>query len=211
MRTYYYNEPYRRATWRRSLPTLCIIFLACLSYAAKGTVPNQASSPTSPASTQLPLTASQPTVAPLAKPEVSTLTWKSSIDKGDLLSLTNKERNQAGLSQLAANRLLDNSADAKCRDMVTNNYWSHIDLSGQEPWHFIDEAGYKKAAAGENLAYGFTNSAYVVQGWMNSPEHRAALLDPQYRDVGFGICTSLNFIDSGPQTIVVQHFGLQLP
>ena len=149
-------------------------------------------------------------------PRTSSLTWANppvatpSLQK-NLLELTNKERAVAGVGALTANTLLDQSAKAKCADMVTNNYWSHVDLTGQEPWHFIDATGYNKEAAGENLAYGFTSDSAVVQGWMNSPAHRKTLLDPIYTDVGFGVCESPDFVGSGKQTIVVQHFGRPLP
>ena len=151
-------------------------------------------------------------VKTVVSPQTSSLTWsRPPATQDTLLSLTNKERAKAGLSPLAANSLLDQSAKAKCLDMVTNNYWSHIDLSGQEPWRFIDATGYKKQAAGENLASGFTSNIAVVQGWMDSPAHRKTLLDSIYVDVGFGVCESPNFVNNGKQTIVVQHFGTPLP
>lgn len=143
------------------------------------------------------------------------ITWQApalnSINVQGLLDATNQQRIKANIAPLTLANKLSSSAQAKCSDMVTNNYWSHIDLAGQEPWHFIDATGYKKQAAGENLAYGFDTSDKVVEGWMNSKAHREKLLDPIYTDVGYGICTSTNFVQAGPQTIVVQHFGRPLP
>jgi uncharacterized protein YkwD len=137
---------------------------------------------------------------------------KAQMDIQELLGATNKERESNNNSLLVNKDLLNKSAQAKCEDMVAKNYWSHNDPSGKEPWRFIDAAGYRYEASGENLAYGFWTSSEVVGGWMNSPTHRNNLLDPKYVDVGFGICISDNYLGAGKQTIVVQHLSIpQVP
>jgi hypothetical protein len=62
-------------------------------------------------------------------------------------------------------------------------------------------------AAGENLAYGFSSSSAILTGWMASPEHRANILDTNYQDVGFGVATSLDYQQHGPEIIVVAEYG----
>lgn len=138
-------------------------------------------------------------------------TWQPTITEQGLLDGTNAVRITAGLPALTLNKQLTASATAKCKDMTLKDYWAHNDPQGREPWHFIDESGYIKQAAGENLAYGFSDNKGVIDGWMNSPAHKANLLDTRYQDIGFGICRSDNFVKSGKQTIVVQHFGQPLP
>ncbi len=132
----------------------------------------------------------------------------SGIDIYDLWNRTNQARATAGLSALKLNPLLDNSATAKCTDMVVKNYWAHNDPSGVEPWHFIKEAGVPYTTAGENLAYGFNTTQDVFSGWMNSEEHKDNILNASYTDVGFAVCvTSSGFSGTiGPSLLVVQHF-----
>lgn len=137
--------------------------------------------------------------------------WQPTITEQGLLDGTNAVRVNAELPMLTLSKQLTASATAKCKDMVQKDYWAHNDPVGREPWHFIDESGYAKQAAGENLAYGFSDNGGVINGWMNSPAHKANLLDTRYQDIGFGICSSDNFVKSGKQTIVVQHFGQSLP
>lgn len=124
-----------------------------------------------------------------------------------LLTLTNVERSKNGKAPLSINIKLNDSAAHKCDDMVKQNYWSHNDKNGVEPWRFIADTGYQYGRLGENLAYGFTSEGAVVTGWINSEGHRQNLLDQAFTEVGFATCLSDNFVNSGKQLIVVQHFG----
>lgn len=42
---------------------------------------------------------------------------------------------------------------------------------------------------------------------MNSPSHRANILDTVYTEVGFGFANSANFVGTGEETVVVAHYG----
>ena len=125
------------------------------------------------------------------------------VNLQELWQHTNEQRTAHGLTPLVLHPSLNESAQAKCDDMVARNYWSHNDPGGSEPWGFI-KVPYSNA--GENLAYGFFNANNVVAGWMNSPSHKENLLTSFYTNVGFGICESENYVDTGHQVIVVQHF-----
>jgi hypothetical protein len=130
----------------------------------------------------------------------------SDIDVYDLWNQTNEARAQNNLPALSLNPLLNASASAKCNDMVAKDYWSHIDPTGMHGWHFITEAGISYITAGENLAYGYDGATGVVNGWMNSEEHKANILNAGFTDVGFAVCKSGDFQNKGPQLLVVQHF-----
>lgn len=132
---------------------------------------------------------------------------KPNITVEGLFNSTNDARKSESLVQLSLNEKLNASAQAKCNDMVAKDYWSHNDPAGQTPWHFFTEAGYYYSVSAENLAYGFTDSAAVLNGWMNSPGHRANILNANYREVGFGVCEGSNYIKHGHQIIVVQHIA----
>jgi len=125
----------------------------------------------------------------------------------NLLDDTNTQRTSNGEANLNLNALLDQAAQNKANDMAARNYWSHDTPDGQTPWSFITATGYTYTAAGENLAYGFTTAAYTLDGWMNSPEHRANILNAAYKEVGFGIANSPNYQNSGPETIVVAMYA----
>jgi uncharacterized protein YkwD len=135
------------------------------------------------------------------------LAYATNISTSGLLSATNDQRTANGLAALTSNSLLNSAAQAKANDMVARNYWSHNTPDGKEPWVFIDATGYTYQKAGENLAYGFATSYDTVIGWMNSPSHRANVLDSAFREVGFGFANSENFVGSGQQTVVVAMYG----
>ena len=135
------------------------------------------------------------------------LAYATNMSIDQLLVATNNERTQNGAGGLSLNQNLNSAAQAKANDMIARNYWSHNTPDGQEPWIFIDGAGYKYLKAGENLAYGFDSSNDTVTGWMNSPTHRANLLDGGFNDVGFGFANGASYNNSGPETVVVAMYG----
>ena len=135
------------------------------------------------------------------------LAYATNVSHGGLLQSTNQQRAANGQSALSLHSKLNAAAQAKANDMAARNYWSHNTPEGQEPWIFIDQAGYAYYQAGENLAYGFTTSGDTVTGWMNSPTHKANMLDGAYQEVGFGYANNENYQSSGPQTIVVAMYG----
>jgi uncharacterized protein YkwD len=135
------------------------------------------------------------------------LGYATSISASALLQETNIQRSQNGASALTLNSLLSSAAQAKANDMAARDYWSHTTPDGVQPWQFITNAGYSYSAAAENLAYGFDTSAYTVAGWMNSPGHRANLINTSYQEVGFGIANSASYQGEGEQTIVVAMYA----
>jgi hypothetical protein len=135
------------------------------------------------------------------------LGYATSTSTVGLLDETNVQRSTNGIAGLQANSLLAKAAQAKAEDMATRDYWSHTTPDGKEPWWFITNAGYSYTTVGENLAYGFTNSSTTISGWMNSAPHRANLLNSGFKEVGFGIANSPNYIANGEQTIVVAMYG----
>ncbi len=124
-----------------------------------------------------------------------------------LLNNTNAARAADNETALSIDPQLSAAAQAKANDMVSRNYWAHNTPDGKTPWTFIEAAGYNYQLAGENLAYGFNNAADAVTGWMNSPEHRANILNTGYSQVGFGVASSPNYQGKGPETVVVAEYG----
>lgn len=135
------------------------------------------------------------------------LAYATNTSHEGLLSATNSQRSANAVGTLSLNAKLNSAAQAKANDMVSRNYWSHQTPDGAQPWVFITNAGYQYSSAGENLAYGFSNSSGTVTGWMNSPSHKANLLSSKYTEVGFGMANSPNYVNSGQQTVVVAMYA----
>jgi Cysteine-rich secretory protein family len=122
-----------------------------------------------------------------------------------LLQDTNIQREAHGLAPLVLNPELTNAAQMKANDMFAKDYWAHVSPNGTTPWVWIRDAGYNYLYAGENLARGFDTSQAVVTAWMNSPEHRANMLSPNYTDIGFAVESGT--LTGSQTTLVVQEFG----
>ncbi len=142
-----------------------------------------------------------------ARPGHGILAYATNTSINGLLLATNSQRANNGRNALTLNSQLSSAAQSKANDMVARDYWSHSTPDGQEPWVFIDTAGYQYLKAGENLAYGFLNSSDTITGWMNSPSHKANMLDSEFTEVGFGFANSEDFNNSGQQTVVVAMYG----
>ncbi len=128
----------------------------------------------------------------------------------NILETSNSARQQSSLGELQSNTSLTSAAQAKAKDMVRRGYWSHTTPEGSDPWEFITNAGYSYSTAGENLAYGFTNSENIVNAWLSSPSHRDNVLSSEYTEVGIGTATASNFQDEGPAIVVVAMYATPL-
>lgn len=104
----------------------------------------------------------------------------------EVVALTNTERASAGLPPLADDRLLCAAAQGHSADMVARDFYAHISPEGSRPWDRAAAAGCAHRGIGENIACGQRSPAEVVQGWMDSPGHRANILDPGFTHIGVG-------------------------
>lgn len=127
------------------------------------------------------------------------------INPIDLLSLTNEQRQEAGVEPLEINTQLTKVASLKAKDMFDHNYWSHTSPDGVTPWYWFDEADYSYIYAGENLARNFSSSNGVVSAWMASPGHRENMLKDYYTEVGFAMMDGK--IDGQATNIIVAMYG----
>ncbi|MGW0613148.1 CAP domain-containing protein [Streptomyces sp. NPDC002788] len=100
--------------------------------------------------------------------------------------LTNRERARAGLLPLTVDPLLTSAAQAHSTDMVARAFYAHTAPDGSRPWDRAAAAGSTRRSIGENIACGQRSPAEVVEGWINSPGHRANILDPGFTHIGIG-------------------------
>jgi uncharacterized protein YkwD len=103
-----------------------------------------------------------------------------------VLELTNAQRLQAGLQPLTLNSKLNNSAQAHSEDMALHDFFDHKGSNGSSMGDRAKASGYQFSRLGENIAAGYATPEDVVQGWLNSPGHRANILNPSYREIGIG-------------------------
>ena len=129
------------------------------------------------------------------------------------LCLLNEVRAGQGLAPLAANARLAQAAQEHAADMVTNHYFAHDSLTGVQFNDRIDATGYLNSvgrwSVGENLAWGtydLATPAAIVNGWMNSPGHRANILG-QFSEIGIAIVAADPQGDSAPGATYVTDFG----
>lgn len=120
-----------------------------------------------------------------------------------MLQLINQERTRAGLHPLQVDSCLVQTARAKAKDMIDNNYFGHVSPTLGNPYEQMKAAGITgyTILGGENLA-GNQSVEAAHQRLMNSPGHRANIMDSRYTHVGIGI------VKGGPYGLmIVQHFA----
>lgn len=103
-----------------------------------------------------------------------------------VVELTNQERSKQGLAPLQIDDNLSKVAREKSRDMAANNYFSHTSPTYGSPFDMMNQFGISYRTAGENIAQGQTSPEQVVNAWMNSPGHRANILNGEYTHIGVG-------------------------
>ena len=122
-----------------------------------------------------------------------------------LVDMANQDRGENRLDGLTINPVLTRAAQMKADDMAAKSYCAHTSPEGVTPWHWFQKAGYAYTYAGENLAIDFSDSDAVNAAWMNSPAHRANILDQHFTEVG--IATRQGSYEGHATTFVVQEFG----
>jgi uncharacterized protein YkwD len=110
------------------------------------------------------------------------------------LCLLNRIRAQHGLPPLRLNAKLSSAARRHSRDMVRRRYFGHDSLNGRSPFDRMRATHYVPRNAswwlGENIGWGsgsLAQPAALVRAWMQSPPHRANILNRHFRDIGVGI------------------------
>ncbi|RDU37962.1 serine protease [Neobacillus piezotolerans] len=104
-----------------------------------------------------------------------------------LFDLVNAERVRKGLPALAWSEKARASSRSHSLDMAANNFFSHTNLRGQDPFERMRASGIVYQAAGENIAMGYASSILAHEGLMNSLGHRKNILSGSYSYLGTGV------------------------
>lgn len=122
------------------------------------------------------------------------------------INFTNLQRSKEGLPSLKENHLLNLSAQRKVRDMFDKQYFAHDSPTGEGVSELAGQAEYDYIVIGENLALGnFLNDQVLVQAWMDSPGHRANILNGKYTEIG--VAVGRGGFEGRMTWLAVQHFG----
>ncbi|MFP8962803.1 CAP domain-containing protein [Streptomyces nanhaiensis] len=130
---------------------------------------------------------------------------KDSGPEAQVLALVNKERAAAGCGPVTANARLTRAADGYSDTMAASGVLSHTGPDGSTMADRVEAAGYAWSNLGENIARGQPDAASVMDAWMNSPGHRANILNCAFEELGVGV----HFGDGGPWW--TQNFGAGRP
>ena len=105
-----------------------------------------------------------------------------------VILLVNQIRVEHGLSVLTPNEELRRVAREKSHDMHDLRYFDHTSPTYGSPFDMMTAFGIAYRRAGENIAMGYPSPDAVVEGWMNSPGHRANILQGDFTEIGVGYC-----------------------
>jgi len=149
--------------------------------------------PTRPVTTTAPVRTTAPPATPATLDTVA-------ATRAQILTLVNAQRADAGCHPLTASSSLDKLAQNFSDDMAARGFFDHTDPDGHTPWDRAKALGITNLG-GENIARGQADAQAVMTAWMNSPGHRANILNCDYKTLGVGI----HFGPGGPWW--TQDFG----
>jgi hypothetical protein len=122
---------------------------------------------------------------------------------------TNQERTKVGIGLLIENQKLDDAAEKKLKDLFEKQYFEHVSPTGIGPSDLAKQVGYEYIVVGENLALGnFKNDDLLVQAWMDSPGHRANILNARFTEIGTAVGKGV--YEGKNVWMAVQSFGTPL-
>ena len=104
-----------------------------------------------------------------------------------VVELINAARQQEGLEPLTPTATLTSAAQRRAIAMAEAGVLSHTAQDGSTVAGRVQAAGYNGwTAVGEAIAAGATTPEEVVACWLASPDHRASLLAPTFKELGVG-------------------------
>jgi uncharacterized protein YkwD len=140
----------------------------------------------------------QPVASPPSSPGAPTLTPIRAPQPGDpdlgawatqIIELTNAQRRNNGLPELAVNDRLNKMAQIQAEQMASLDKMQHELPEAAYPdlRSRASAAGYNFSWLGENIAFNYPDPAGVVQGWMLSKGHRENILNTDYTEIGVAV------------------------
>lgn len=101
----------------------------------------------------------------------------------EILELINEHRSNLGLSSLNDHGISENLALSHSAYMAENNKASHDNFLYRSD--YLINRGAQSVS--ENVAFGYATAQSVLQGWLESPSHKAALEGEEYTHTGIAV------------------------
>lgn len=117
-----------------------------------------------------------------------------------VLELTNQFRDANGKAPLANDAKLNAAAEDWSRSMADGDFFRHSSPAQ------VEEQGYEWRSWGENIAAGQTTPESVVNGWINSPGHRANMLSDNFKEIGVGY----HYLANDTGSVNYRHYWTQV-
>jgi len=124
--------------------------------------------------------------APVTAPRAAACTAAPPAAERGALDEINRFRARNDRPPLCYNSRIDAAAHWLARDMAAKDYFSHTDGLGRDGGRRLAAFGYAWRWWGENIAAGYATWHAAIVTWERSPEHRANLLSPHFREIGLG-------------------------
>jgi len=137
--------------------------------------------------------------------QLATLENTPSFTGEEIVRLVNASRTALSLPALKVNPTLIDVASNKGSDIFTKQYFAHVSPENKTPWDFLRAKNYTYTLAGENLAMDYPTASEAHTGFMNSPTHRANILNPLYTEVGVAVIQGT--FNGQSSILVVEYFG----
>ncbi|MFI7443617.1 CAP domain-containing protein [Nonomuraea indica] len=104
-----------------------------------------------------------------------------------VVKLTNQARAANGCRPLVHDPQLRTAAERHSADMAARGFFDHDSPDGRDPGDRVRAAGFAPIRTwAENIAMGQRTAAQVVQGWLDSPGHRANIMNCAFTHIGVG-------------------------
>jgi uncharacterized protein YkwD len=100
--------------------------------------------------------------------------------------LVNEVRVGMGLNPVTLKAKLSRVSQNHAAEMFTNNFLEHTDISGREPTDRIRASSIFFSSSAENIARGQETPEEVMNAWMNSPAHKANIINSAFKNMGVG-------------------------
>jgi uncharacterized protein YkwD len=107
--------------------------------------------------------------------------------QAELLAEHNARRSEAGLPEWVSSAKLQAAAKGHAMVMAQLGRMEHSGIGDGDPGSRLRGVGYTFRWCGENIARGQRSTAEAMTSWMNSPDHRANILSPQFTEAGFAV------------------------
>lgn len=124
------------------------------------------------------------------KPNTNLPSQNESQFAQEVVRLVNIERQKAGLSALTMNTNIQKAAQVRAQEQEQS--FSHTRPNGSSFSTALNENGVSYRGSGENIAWGQKTPQAVMDAWMNSPGHRANILNEKFTSIGVGYYQSSN-------------------